>query len=100
MCNIAGYVGKREAAPIILEMLRREEGFAGGYYSGLATMQGGKIFSEKLTGDVERLLSETPALACRGNIGIAHSRSKFGILFPQYTGMTLKKYIALNTYVK
>ena len=78
MCNIAGYVGKRDAAPIILGMLRREEGFAGGYYSGLATMQGGKIFSEKLTGDTARLMRETPALSCLGNIGIAHSRSKSG----------------------
>ena len=78
MCNIAGYVGTRDAAPIILDMLRREEGFAGGYYSGLATMQDGKIFSEKLTGDTARLLSKTPALSCRGSIGIAHSRSKSG----------------------
>ena len=48
MCNIAGYVGSRRAAPIIMEMLRREEGFAGGYYSGLATMCEGKIFSDTL----------------------------------------------------
>ena len=78
MCNIAGYVGSRRAAPIILEMLRREEGFAGGFYSGLATMQDSKIFSEKLTGDVARLLDKTSALDCPGNIGIAHSRSKSG----------------------
>ncbi len=78
MCNIAGYVGSRRAAPIIMEMLRREEGFAGGYYSGLATMCDGKIFSEKLTGDVTRLVSATRALECPGNIGIAHSRSKSG----------------------
>ena len=78
MCNIAGYVGSRRAAPIIMEMLRREEGFAGGYYSGLATMCEGKIFSEKLTGDVELLIEKTPALSCPGNIGIAHSRSRSG----------------------
>lgn len=78
MCNIAGYVGSRRAAPIIMEMLRREEGFAGGYYSGLATMQGGKIFFEKLTGDTACLIKNKPALACQGNIGIAHSRSKSG----------------------
>ena len=78
MCNIAGYVGSRRAAPIIMEMLRREEGFAGGYYSGLATMQGGAIFHEKLTGDTDYLINNKPALACPGNIGIAHSRSKSG----------------------
>lgn len=78
MCNIAGYVGLRTAAPIILEMLCREEGFAGGFYSGLATIHSGRIFSEKLTGDVERLKNLTSALSCPGNIGIAHSRSKSG----------------------
>lgn len=78
MCNIAGYVGSRRAAPIIMEMLRREEGFAGGYYSGLATMCEGKIFSEKLTGDVTRLVGTTRAIECPGNIGIAHSRSRSG----------------------
>lgn len=26
MCNIAGYVGERRAAPILIDMLRREEG--------------------------------------------------------------------------
>ena len=78
MCNIAGYVGSRRAAPIIMEMLRREEGFAGGYYSGLATMCEGKIFSEKLTGDVTRLVGTTHAIECPGNIGIAHSRSRSG----------------------
>ena len=61
-----------------MEMLRREEGFAGGYYSGLATMCEGKIFSEKLTGDVTRLVGTTRAIECPGNIGIAHSRSRSG----------------------
>ena len=31
MCNIAGYVGTKRAAPILLEMMKKEEGFAGGY---------------------------------------------------------------------
>ena len=55
MCNIAGYVGngKKEAAPILLEMLRAQEGFAGGYYSGIATVHEGRIYYAKLTGDVD-----------------------------------------------
>ena len=27
MCNIAGYVGEKQAAPILIEMLRRETKF-------------------------------------------------------------------------
>lgn len=78
MCNIAGYVGSRRAAPILLEMLKREEGWEGGYYSGIATIHEGKIYYAKLTGDVNRLEAETNAASLPGNIGIIHSRSKSG----------------------
>lgn len=80
MCNIAGYVGngKKEAAPILLEMLRAQEGYAGGYYTGIATIHEGKIYYAKLTGDVQRLIDETDAASLPGSIGIIHSRSKSG----------------------
>ena len=75
MCNIAGYVGERRAAPILLEMLKREEGFEGGYSTGIATLHEGKIYYAKLVGDVDRLTSLTEAASLPGNIGIIHSRS-------------------------
>ena len=78
MCNIAGYVGRRRAAPILLDMIRRQEGMAGGYYSGLATIHEGKIYYAKLTGDFDRLEALTNAAALPGNIGIIHTRSKSG----------------------
>ncbi|MBQ2273110.1 MAG: glutamine--fructose-6-phosphate aminotransferase, partial [Clostridia bacterium] len=78
MCNIAGCVGSRRAAPILLEMLRRQEGFAGGYYTGIATIHEGRIYSAKLTGDVSKLISDTDAADLPGTIGIIHSRSKSG----------------------
>lgn len=78
MCNIAGYVGTRPAAPILIEMIRRQEGLAGGYYTGLATIHEGRIHYAKLTGDVDRLLAETNAASLPGTIGIIHSRSKAG----------------------
>jgi len=31
MCNIAGYAGDREAAPIFTEMIRVQKGPAGGF---------------------------------------------------------------------
>lgn len=78
MCNIAGYVGDRPAAPILLDMIARQEGFAGGYYTGLATMYEGKIYYAKLTGDTDRLIKNTNAASLPGNIGIIHSRSRSG----------------------
>lgn len=78
MCNIAGYVGTRRAAPILIEMMRAQEGWGGGYYSGIATIHEGKIHYAKLTGDIDRLVSETDAMNLPGTIGIIHSRSKSG----------------------
>jgi len=76
MCNIAGYVGTKKAAPILLEMMRREEGFAGGYNTGIATICNGNIYYTKLVGSVEKLINETDAMSFEGNIGICHSRSR------------------------
>ena len=78
MCNIAGYAGTRPAAPILLEMLRRQEGLCGGYYTGIATVYEGKIYYAKLTGDVPRLEALTDAAKLPGTVGIIHSRSKSG----------------------
>ncbi len=76
MCNMAGYVGRKNAAEVLIEMMRREEGLAGGYFTGIATLDGGKISSAKLIGDTARLLSCTDAAELLGNVGIMHSRSK------------------------
>ncbi len=78
MCNMAGYVGRKRAADVLIDMMRREEGFAGGYYTGIATIDGGKIAAEKCIGDLDRLLSTTEAASLSGNVGIMHSRSKGG----------------------
>ncbi|MBQ9859731.1 MAG: hypothetical protein IJO76_03520 [Clostridia bacterium] len=78
MCNIAGYVGSRPAAPLLIDMMRRQEGLCGGFYTGIATLHEGKIYYAKLTGDLDRLLAETEAARLPGTIGIIHSRSKSG----------------------
>ena len=78
MCNIAGYVGTRPAAPILLDMIRAQEGYAGGYYTGLATLHEGKLYYAKLTGDTDRLRLLTEASSLPGSIGIIHSRSRSG----------------------
>lgn len=78
MCNIAGYIGKKKAAPILMEMMKREEGFAGGYYTGITTHDGEKLHSAKVIGTVQTLVEETEALSLQGTTGFMHSRSKSG----------------------
>lgn len=78
MCNIAGYVGNRPAAPVLIEMMRREEGWNGGCYTGIATLHEGRLYYAKLTGDLENLICNTDACCLPGNIGILHSRTPSG----------------------
>ncbi len=80
MCNIAGYVGQRRAAPILIEMLKRQEFFDGGMATGIATIHEGKLHWRKVIGDVETLLSETDAMELPGTVGIIHSRPGGGYL--------------------
>lgn len=78
MCTIAGYTGSGRAAPILLEMLRREEGLDSGFYTGLATIDHGKLYYAKVVGDSETLIRTTDALDLPGTCGIIHSRTPSG----------------------
>ncbi|OGV81088.1 MAG: hypothetical protein A3K19_17295 [Lentisphaerae bacterium RIFOXYB12_FULL_65_16] len=78
MCVLAAYLGDRPAAPILLEMLEKQEGLAGGYYAGLATVHDGKLLFRKVVGDVAALRRQTDAAALPGTVGIAHSRTPSG----------------------
>ena len=75
MCNIAGYIGTRRAAPILIEMLRVQEGLNAGFYTGIATLHEGRIHYRKLVGNLDDLLSTTDAAHLPGSIGIIHSRT-------------------------
>ncbi len=76
MCTLAGYTGNKNAAPILIEMLRREQFFDGGRSTGIATIHEGKLYTAKVVGDVDTLLRETDALSFPGTVGIAHSRPR------------------------
>ncbi|MFW5867845.1 MAG: hypothetical protein ACOCX2_08520 [Armatimonadota bacterium] len=78
MCNIAGYVGTQRAAPVLLELIERQEGLAGGFYTGIATIHEGKLHWRKVVGDTAHLRAETDAEDLPGTIGLAHSRSNSG----------------------
>jgi glucosamine--fructose-6-phosphate aminotransferase (isomerizing) len=73
MCGIVGYVGNREAEPILVEGLRRLE-YRGYDSAGLATLTGSHMHVRKRAGriaDLVRRLREQPAPGCHG---ISHTR--------------------------
>lgn len=78
MCNIAGYVGTKPAAPILIEMMRKQEGLDGGFFTGIATIHEGKIYVAKAVGDLDTLLSTTDAASLPGTIGFIHTRTPGG----------------------
>ena len=78
MCVIAGYVGTRRAAPVLLEMIERQEGLAGGFYTGLATVEAGRLYWRKVVGDLAELRKCPDAEQLPGSVGVAHSRSNSG----------------------
>jgi glucosamine--fructose-6-phosphate aminotransferase (isomerizing) len=74
MCGIVGYVGKQQAAPIILEGLRRLE-YRGYDSAGLAILDQAKFQTRKKKGKIdEGLASLLEALPARGQIGVGHTR--------------------------
>lgn len=74
MCNIAGYNGSRQAAPVLLEMLRKQAPYDGDMSTGIATIYKGKLYSKKIVGTVEDFLQQIDLNELPGTIGIAHSR--------------------------
>jgi len=73
MCGIVGYVGSREATPIVFEGLKRLE-YRGYDSAGIAVIQQGQIAIRREVGklaNLERLLDAEPL---SGQIGIGHTR--------------------------
>ena len=73
MCGIVGYVGSRNATPIIYDGLKRLE-YRGYDSAGLAVVHDGEVEIRRDAGKIERLgelLAESPV---SGTIGIGHTR--------------------------
>ncbi|RLD30812.1 MAG: glutamine--fructose-6-phosphate transaminase (isomerizing) [Bacteroidetes bacterium] len=74
MCGIVGYIGKRDAYPIILNGLKRLE-YRGYDSAGVALFDGTNIQLSKTKGKVEELESRVKSeISTQGNLGIGHTR--------------------------
>lgn len=75
---IAGYIGKEPAAQVLAEMQRRQESIFGGFFSGIATCENGRLYRERVLGNIDVLNDTVAEGALPGTIGIAHSRTNSG----------------------
>lgn len=74
MCGIVGYVGKKNAHPILLKGLQSLE-YRGYDSAGLAVLDSnGKVSLLKRTGKVTELAKAVATSEVMGNLGIAHTR--------------------------
>ena len=73
MCGIAGYVGKRDAAPIVIAALTRLE-YRGYDSAGLATVSSGQIHTKKDTGHLRDVCEKHQLDRLPGQCSIGHVR--------------------------
>ena len=73
MCGIVGYIGDREATPLLLEGLKRLE-YRGYDSAGVAVMNGQGVETRKAAGKISRLEAALIAEPIAGDTGIAHTR--------------------------
>ena len=73
MCGIVGYIGPRDATPVILNGLRRLE-YRGYDSAGLAVLENGHIEVRRDAGKLDRLVALVEEKPLGGHVGIGHTR--------------------------
>jgi glucosamine--fructose-6-phosphate aminotransferase (isomerizing) len=73
MCGIVGYVGRAEAAPILLDGLRRLE-YRGYDSAGVAIVNRGQLETRKCAGRIAALASLMTKQPLSGSFGVSHTR--------------------------
>lgn len=73
MCGIVGYVGGNEAAPILVDALRRLE-YRGYDSAGIATLRAGELDRRRAVGKLSNLADALVHEPLAGKIGIGHTR--------------------------
>ena len=73
MCGIVGYIGKRDAVPLLLNGLRRLE-YRGYDSAGLSVLQAGSLSVQKAVGRLSNLEARLQTHPLAGSVGIGHTR--------------------------
>ncbi len=73
MCGIVGYVGGRDAVPLILDGLRRLE-YRGYDSAGIAVVKGGALERRRSAGKLGNLAARLAAEPLSGEWGVGHTR--------------------------
>jgi glucosamine--fructose-6-phosphate aminotransferase (isomerizing) len=73
MCGIVGYIGHREAAPLILDSLRKLE-YRGYDSAGIAVLNDGHVMIRRCEGKLNNLETMLKRQPMTGAIGIGHTR--------------------------
>jgi glutamine---fructose-6-phosphate transaminase (isomerizing) len=73
MCGIVGYIGHREAAPLILDSLRKLE-YRGYDSAGIAVLNDGQVTIRRCEGKLNNLETMLNRQPMSGTIGIGHTR--------------------------
>ncbi len=73
MCGIIGYIGKQEAAEVLVDGLRRLE-YRGYDSAGLAILNGRGLTVQKAHGKLQRLVDRLQKDQLFGTVGIGHTR--------------------------